>query len=143
MAYGKRREEVPIEGEAIDLGSLVSLPVELVLAMTALDANSKRVVLASERVQRRLIADSGRPILHTFSLVIEREPMTDEEAEQIDTIDGARKASKAAKANAEAETLAREKRSMFELGQSSSINALTKLDELTRAAQVLARQIRP
>ena len=142
MAYGKR-EEVPIEGEAIDLGSLVSLPVEVVLAMPAQDANSKRVVLASERVQRRLIADSGRPILHTFSLVIEREPMTDEEAEQIDMIDGARKASKAAKANAEAETLAREKRGMFELGQSSSINALTKLDELTRAAQVLARQIRP
>jgi hypothetical protein len=98
------------------------------------------VVLCSER-QKHTIKIGDQPVGLTVSLYITREPVGQEEVNAVADVKAGRTAEKKAKEKEQAELLAREKRTMFDLGQQSSSQAimgtLQNMGPLMNAAKLL------
>lgn len=120
---------------------LATLEREQLFTMPTVDVNKAGVVLVNERVKVFLQDDNGVPIEFTASIYIQRAAMTDDEAHAVAKVADERKANANAKKLSEQETLAREKRAAFELGQESTVHAIRNIASLNAAADAIASRV--
>lgn len=102
------------------------------------------VVLCSER-QKHTIKIGDFPAVCTISLYITREPVGQEEVNAVAAVKEQRTNDRSKKEKDAQEALAKEKRTMFQLGQESSAQAvfgtLGQMDKLVAVGQMVNRMI--
>jgi hypothetical protein len=137
----KKQDKAPMALETILLG-----PVQLDRAWLEqapeVDVTQAGIVLCNERQKHTIKIMAGQvPVGVTITLSITREPWGVEEQAKVDAVKDVRKLEKATRDQQAAETLAKEKRTMFELGSQSSsqaiMNTLGSVDKLIAVGQLV------
>ena len=102
MAEGKKLPTV----ETVELGAF-NIPADWLREQAPQEFNKRGAVLASERQTVHIMVD-GRPVKHTLSLYVQRDPLGDDEQERIAMVAAERKAAADEKAAKEQATRERE-----------------------------------
>jgi hypothetical protein len=144
----RKTDKVPPAPERIVVAALASgdtigIPkawLEAFMPGQGIEYTQNGVVLCSER-QKHTIKIGDTPVVATISLYVTREPVGQEEVNAVAAVKDQRTTDKKRKDIEAAEQLAKEKRTMFELGQQSSSQAimgtLSNIAPLMNAAKTL------
>jgi hypothetical protein len=127
-------------GETIQIGAFTIATKDLMALEPTGDVSRTGIVVDKDK--KRIVAPdpehAGKFVAYTISVFAQREPLTEEEGDQVAAKDADIKKRKQDKLEADAKALAHEKQAAFRMGQEGIVTAVQNIDSLMTGLGAMA-----